>query len=499
MNKIFFTAIIAIAFSTNIAFGENIVLLQPEQMQKDAKVLKEALTTLHPGLYRYNTKAQIENSFAEVDSKVQKPLDEKQFYLLISQLVEKIKCGHTFMNPLNLNDNVAERIFSNQVLPFYFVLIDGKIIVTHNISENTSIQRGDVITEINGVRAAKIIDKLLTVSRGDGNNSLGKRLNNINLLPEEVYGHALFDIYFPLLFQKNSDQFTVAVTKFNGKRSKFKVSAITPEQKKSAYEKQFGKIPQAEETWEYKSLSEQTAYMKFGTFAFWNSDFQWKSYLETAFINLNSKPSVKNLIIDLRGNEGGNGEIRDEILSYITPKPTRGEFNSTNCYRSLKINDSLLPYLSTWDKRFKQPKNSDDFFMNEIGLYERKIGNSTAMVTPKPNRFKGNVYLLTDPVNSSSTFDMAWTFQENKLGKIIGEKTGGTKQGLNGGEMFFLTLPDTKFEIDLPILYYYVKNVPDEGVTPDYIVKTTLENVRNSVDSQLDFTMNLIAKNGEAE
>lgn len=468
--------------------------LLPQQMAEDFAVLKQSLTALHPGLYLYNTKRQIENYFSDFENQIKVSMDEKRFYLMISQLTAKIKCGHTFLNPLNLDEKIAERIFSKQSLPFYFVILDGKITVTHNFSDQETIKRGDEIFAINGVSSKEIIEKLLTVSRGDGNNSLGKRLASLNLIPDEDYDHALFDIYFPLFFPAKSSRFALGINHSNGKRKNYLIDSVSSEQRKTAYEKQFGKIPKDAKTWEYKSLNNQTAYLKFGTFAFWNSDFKWQPYLENVFNDLRAKPEIKNLIIDLRGNEGGSGAIRDEILSYIASKPIVGEYAAKRCYASLRVPDSLLKYLSTWDKSFRQPKNEADFTLNEIGLYEKKENAASDPILPKPNRFAGKVYLLTNAVNSSATFDMAWTFQANKLGTIIGEPTGGTKRGLNGGQMFFLTLPNSKFEIDLPIQHFYHKGFPDEGVEPDYTVKTHREDVQNNKDRQLEFTLKKIAE-----
>lgn len=186
----------------------------------------------------------------------------------------------------------------------------------------------------------------MTVSRGDGNNSGGKRLSNLNLIPEEDYQHAFFDIYFPLLFPvADSSCFSIKTKSSNGKTRNYVVAWISPEQRKAAFEREFGEIPKFEKTWDYKLLDDKTARLKFGTFSFWNSDFKWQSYLENVFKDLQSKPNVRNLIIDIRGNEGGIGEIRDRILSYITAKPVAGEHEAKICYRFLSVPDSLLKYL----------------------------------------------------------------------------------------------------------------------------------------------------------
>lgn len=88
--------LIAVLFSGKISFGQEISrTFYPSQLKEEISVLKEALTTLHPGLYKYNTKQQIEKLFAELNSKTKKPFNEKEWYLLLAKFTEKIGCGHT--------------------------------------------------------------------------------------------------------------------------------------------------------------------------------------------------------------------------------------------------------------------------------------------------------------------------------------------------------------------------------------------------------------------
>ncbi|WP_353483665.1 effector binding domain-containing protein [Haliscomenobacter sp.] len=468
-------------------------LLSPSEMQKDVAILKEALTKLHPGLYKYNTPAQMGANFKELETLAAKPLDLQKFYLTLAEFATKIKCGHTFLNPLNLDDAVAAQLFSNQVVPFYFKIIDDKIILTHNVSNVQSMAAGDEILQIGVASTKQIVEKLLQVSRADGNNAMGKKRCNIGLRPEEDYGNSLFDIFYPLYFPMDKAlKIQVKTPKKNIKT--LEIETITAVERKARYESSHGAIPENEQTWAYKNLKPNVAYLKFGTFAFWNSDFAWKKYIDSVFTKINADKKLQNMVIDLRGNEGGSGEIRDYILSKITQKPLLNEQNSAICYRYLTVPDSLKKHLSTWDRSFKAPKNPAEFTLNELGLYQKNSTDEEKPIQASQGNYKGNVYLLVDPVCSSATFGFAWTFQYNKLGKIVGETTGGTKQGLNGAEMFFLTLPNSKIEMDLPLIYFYTKNVPDEGVKPDFEVTMTSKDIMLGRDAQLEAVLKMIKK-----
>lgn len=470
-------------------FTQDKVNISSLQMKQDISLLKSVLYNLHPGIYRYNTKEDFEKYFNNLESSAKQQMPIKQFYLQISQLVNKIKCGHTFPNPLNLEDSVKNLFFNEQVVPFFFKIINNKIIITNNVSNEPIIKNGDEILSINNNNSSTIISKLLTVSRADGNNAQQKKLNNISIRPNDSYGNTLFDIYYPLFFPHDNKILLVQIKNVNGIKKNYTLEYLSSSERLKKYETLFGKVLENENTWNCKSFNTSTTYLKFGTFAFWNSDFKWKNYIDSCFAIINKNKRVENLVIDLRGNEGGSGNISNYILSILTSKPLKSESNSTICYRYLSVPDSLKKYLSTWDKRFKQPKDSSAYTLNEIGLYQKKIEEIDNPILPNTNSFKGKVYLLVDAECSSSTFEFARTFQYNQLGQILGEPTGGTKQGLNGFEMFFFTMPNSKMEVDIPLVYFYHKNAKDEGIKPNILIAPSQKDVYNNTDPVLTYIL----------
>lgn len=465
-------------------------VLLPEQMQKDINILKDSWTSLHPGLYRYNTPGAIQNYFKDILKDCSVPQSEKKFYLLLSQLATKIRCGHTYLNPNNLKTAIAKRVFHPYVIPFLFRVVNNKIIITHNLSAYKEIKAGDEITAINGISVNRIIDSLLTVSRADGKNALVKQINNINETPDEATKYSLFDIYFPLFFPPTDSLFNVTVKDFAHKKiSRYTTSGLSINQRSILYTGIFGEVPKSERSWDYRIVDNKTAYMKFGTFAFWNSNFNTQHYIDSIFAHLFQHPEIANLVIDIRGNEGGDN-TGNYILSYITPQKIACEGQEHRCYRYLNITDSLLPYLETWDNDFKKPKDPAKFFKNEIGLWEKiPDSNECDVIIPKQKVFKGKIYLLIDAKNSSAGYEMARDFKNAKLGISLGETTGGSQQGINGSEFFFLKLPESGIEIDLPLVYNYYPNKPDRGIDPDKFIGQTQASIANNRDVLMEYIL----------
>ena len=468
--------------------------LSPTAMRADLHVLyDDAWTTLHPGLYRYNTPEQITGYFETLKRQCALPLPEKKFYLLLSQLAQKVKCGHTYLNPLNLDSATAIRLLPDKVIPVFFSILNKRqMVITKTLGTKTELRTGDEILAINGIPVRRIMDSLLTVSRSDGNHSQGKKYNNINETPDEATGYSLFDIYFPLFFKITTPwQLTVKAYRSHQIHI-YQLMPLSFKDRTAAYVQLYGPVPSGERSWAYQHLTTQTAYLKCGTFAFWNSLFNEKHYVDSVFNDLNNHPEIKNIIVDIRNNEGGDN-TGSYILSYLTDRKLGCDDHDHPCYRFLTVPDTLLPYLHTWDNSFKAPKNPADFFTNHLGLHERIIKEGDcAYIEPQAKRFKGKLYLLINAKNSSAGYEMARNVKINKLGTLIGETTGGSQQGINGGEFFFLTLPKSKLEIDLPLIFNYHPNKPDEGIIPDVEILTRQGDVAKNIDAQLNFVLSQI-------
>lgn len=337
-----------------------------------------------------------------------------------------------------------------------------------------------------------IADSLNTVSRADGLHAQQKKRFNMNETPDEIDHYSLFDIYFPLFFTMNSDQYTLTIQPY-GKKKSFEliVKAMSLSDRSNRFQTRFGKLPVNEDSWQLVFPEKTTAYMKFGTFAFWNSNFNTKKWIDSALLSVIRQTDIQHLIIDLRNNEGGDNS-GDYILSYLTESEIGCDNPDRPCSRYLQVPDTLQRYLSTWDKEFRKPKDSSQFHKNELGLYEPIQTPTCAYIKPQPKRFTGKVYVIIHAKNSSATFEMARNVKDYHLATLLGTTTGGCEQGINGGEFFFLTLPASKIEIDLPLIYNYHPNKPDSGIEPDIVIETTQESIAKGRDVQLQYILSTI-------
>ena len=209
--------------------------------------------------------------------------------------------------------------------------------------------------------------------------------------------------------------------------------------------------------WHGELLENNTAYLKIETFNTYKMTMNWQAHLDGLFAKF-AQVKAKNLILDIRGNEGGMYDVAEYLYPYIINKAiTVNSFDERMRYKI--VPDSLRPYLSTW--------NPDVYDVSEV-VSKTKITtnagdfwqlNSSKSKTYKPNG-KNNfekVILLTDAANSSATFIMSRLLKTYQRGQVqlVGETLGGNPKGQNGGQMFFLKLPNSQISIDIPLIGFF--------------------------------------------
>jgi C-terminal processing protease CtpA/Prc len=343
------------------------------------------------------------------------------------------------------------------------------------------------IAAINGIPVQEIINSLKALVKADGAND-AKRVADLNLFGIGPYES--FDVYFPLLFPPVNGQYMLEIMPAGGQgRQEVPVRPITRNERTLRMQKSASASVQPDyKLWELTFWEDGTAYLRLSTFDAFILDFEWKDFLDNAFAEIKKRKS-QNLVLDIRWNEGG----QDEILLYLGRMLAKAPISPTprkDYVAYERVPDDLRPYLFTWmedvyDFKGKIEKKDDN------GLFLLKKGRDFN-IKPASNAFKGNIYLLVNAANSSATFYFAEISKETGMARILGETTGGSQQGLNGGVMFFVRLPNSKIEFDIPIIGSYSLERPAGGISPDIYVQETVETIRSGQDPALEAVRRLL-------
>lgn len=487
--------------------SENILTkrtLSATDLHEDFKIFKETMTTIHPGIYRYQTPENLNKLFDEFETKLKTPLPEAEFFKLIAQFTNRINCGHTYVNPYNLNSIVRERVFNGEnYLPFYFQIVDGKIIITENASSN-NLAKGSEITQINGISVKQIIQNLLTVTKADGKHNLAHRVQTIELTRFDAERYALFDMYFPLFFPLKNETFDIEAVDFVTKKlTKFQTSAMTKEERTKEMAKRYGKSPTYDDGWKFEIRENSTAYLKIDNSITWRlKTIKFKEFLAATFAELKAK-NIKNLIIDLRGNNGGDMDLGFELSRYLTSRILPPYAESKRLVRNVTARPNLLKNLETYSSELKSALQNGipSTVYKDVGngyfeILPNKDTSNYPQVSPYQNNYSGNAYIIADSSNASATFQFLHYVDENKLAKIVGQPSGGNKQGINGGNYFFLNLPNSKVEIDIPV-YFQSPLSPQKDISniPKVIVKKEFTDIGNNLDREIITIRQMIKRN----
>ncbi|NBC66298.1 MAG: hypothetical protein GVY07_11675 [Bacteroidetes bacterium] len=427
--------------------------LSAQNLQEDALLLKKVMLDVHPGIYRYNTEEEFENHFQDFFSRLNRDMTEAEFMKMLAQFTQKVKCGHTYLNPWNMREEIRERLFGGNIyFPFGFVIHGGRLYVTKNASDNIRIKTGAEILSINGFSASSILDSLHTVAKIDGSNVQAKdKLLELTTFGERDYN--FFDFYFPLFFPMQDEIFEVTVQNYGSDMIiRHRQPALFRTERMEIMTSRYGEPPSGKETWSL-DIQEETAILKLGTFATWSfENFDAALFFDSTFTLINQS-GLENLVIDIRGNGGGLSENKDLLLSYLTKDEISCPEHKKQLIVTTQADSSYRQYVKTWDEvifdglpqSFTRPFNE---------RYVELLEGRCESIQASENAFLGEVFILGNQSNVSSTFSLLNAIQQEKLGTYIGQPSGGNKQGINGGSYFFLYLPNSQFEIDIPLEVY---------------------------------------------
>lgn len=462
--------------------------LTPAQLQADFDLMRKALEEAHSGLYRYSSKAEMDRMFDAERAKLNRLLTRPEFMPILMETLAQIRCGHTGLTP---DEETRKDWAGARKFPLRVALEGGRLIVQSNdTSDDGTIRPGMEIAEINGQKAADILNRILPKLAADGDIETGKRVRL-----QRDFGQNYW------LFVEKTEDFTVRARDAAGASLTSELRGVLDsDRKKNSTDNPLNAELQAgiaKLQWSSENLAVRflkdpdIAEIRIGGFG----GSTYPQWMEETFRTLGEK-RTRTLIIDLRGNGGGNDMYGAMLVSYLTDKP----FRYFDHIEVKTINPSFKEH-SDWSGN--ETRLREAMTVNPAGgfLVTAKLHPGVVEQPPGKYPFQGKVFVLIDGGTFSTAADFCAVTHHLKRATFIGEETGGGYYGNNSGMQTIVTLPNSKMRIRVP-MYEYWNAVPGydgkrRGTRPDHVVDTKVASLLRGVDEQLDLALKLAARAGD--
>jgi C-terminal processing protease CtpA/Prc len=218
-----------------------------------------------------------------------------------------------------------------------------------------------------------------------------------------------------------------------------------------------------------------SAFMTLNTF---ERGYHLKRFFGTSFRTLREK-QVKNLVIDVRTNGGGDAGISTQLTRYLIDK-------------KFKIADSLYAIRrhSRYDRYIQHGLIYDMLTLftsrrRPDGNYHFRYFERHYYSPLREDHFDGSVYILTGGYSFSATCLFAGALKGQSNITLVGEETGGGYYGNTAWMIPDVTLPETGVRFRLPRYRLVVdgRRVKDgRGVLPDVPALPSVEALSKGLD-----------------
>ncbi len=446
----------------------------------DLDYLYNTLQVSAYNLFVTTSKTSFDRAYKKINTSLEgkDSLNKLETIKLFQRFVAMAQLAHCTLDPPFYD--VYENYKSNggTLFPFAVRINGNRVFIKYNYSSDTSIVSGDEILTINNKPVSNYLKDMYTILSGE----------------DDYFKSTLIDIYtFPKMMWEvfgRSDNYEITIKKKGHlKVVKLKAIATTEFDKVN---KGITEILHFERS--FRFLNDETAYFHPGIFlntgAQSTSDHasfdkgEFIQFLDSSFRQIHLRKS-KFLIVDLRGNPGGDDSYSNPMVAYFATKPF------WYCSR-FSIKTSELT------KKFWKDVTDTTISTIKGAILSHKDGEifDVPLPTYQPRtdslRFTGKVYVLINRYSYSNAATTPAMIQDYGFGKIVGEATADCPTLYAAIHDF--KLPHTQLAVSYPKAFMVRPNGNTEfkGVQPDYKIDaddTTKE------DDVLQKTLQIIKDN----
>ncbi len=406
-----------------------------KELREDFIQLRKALEADHCNLYEYTSREKFDSLFDHQFNLIDHPMQYPEFFRVLSPINNNIGCMHSnIWMPGSFWQSGKDNLFPLQVK-----FIEGYAVVSGYYNDTAQVPAGSIILEINSIPINKIINNLKNSYSSDGLN--------------KQFQIAQVEKRFPMAYARHygfPQKYTVTYSLPGRKTRETKelIPADISRVRKIVF-KNFNYPPLSLRIIEDKN----TAVIRIPSFIFYDRVEYFTNFLDSSFSLIHNK-KIKNLILDLRGNDGGDPFCAVPLLSYLENKPVR-------------------------------------YFAKEYGKYS----DFAKPIPLAENNYTGKLYTLMDKHCGSTNGHFCALLKYNRIGKLVGEEAGSTYKCNARIKEFHLENTGMIINIARAAFSAAVEGMDKtKGIEPDYYAEQSYEDYLEGRDTVIDYTLKLISE-----
>ena len=409
----------------------------PQQLQEDVAHLIYNLEQRHIDFYQRANRDSVLHMRERVMAQLDRPMNRTEFFRVVGQLNPYFRDAHCLVFPL-IEEADEQKENGQPPFPFHVVIDETGALrperTYERASDGAQINKTWRIESINGIAADEILNTIERYSHGE-TKLLRRYMTTL------LFADWLFTLYgwagaFEIIFDK--------------------ADAPLRTQPGDSWKSLENNIVQYSRL---EVLENEIGYLRLGSFDVDEHEDAYETFVEQAFDSLRNQ-NIHKLIIDVRGNTGGQSDAGALVLQYLT--------------------DRKLSQVSTAYDRIHEGNAGWLNYRGKPGIVKELDLSEDDLIKPidSGKRFDGKTVVLFDEMTYSAGIIFITIVQDHKLARTIGRPTGGFANQTGNIEAF--RLPHTQLLVYAPARKFVRPNgnASVHVVTPDVVVArpdTTIE------------------------